>query len=131
MGFSMRTPRITWPSFKSSVQSFSQLALSAATTIRASQKDKRSIIPQSMASFIISGMMITVSNRSSEFRMSLTTNNLFKPEFGRHPRRLNMPAASSHCTEDCRRYPTKRSSRSARHNRDRQWRGPCWRFAPP
>jgi hypothetical protein len=45
---------------------FSERALSAAATIRESQKDIRLIRLQSIASFIISGVMTTVSNRRKD-----------------------------------------------------------------
>ena len=56
-GFSTLTPWITWPSSRSSVQILSQWALSAAMIIRASQKDKRLIILQSMAFWMRSDVL--------------------------------------------------------------------------
>ena len=70
-GFSIRTLRIIWPWFRSSVHRSLHFALSAATTIKASQKDNRLVMEQSIASLISTGVMMTVSNLSSDLRMSL------------------------------------------------------------
>jgi len=67
----MRTLRIIWPWFRSSVHRSLHFALSAATTINASPKDSRLVMEQSIASLISAGVMMTVSNLSSDLSMSL------------------------------------------------------------